>query len=616
MPTRRGRTALVAAVTLLLATGLLASATPRAEAGPSTDERRVVAEQVAADVCRSVPEIPKLPSTVDANKVCRSVIVENVDPDGDNSGIRAACQAALPGPARAAVPFCAEALDRLLDPARTLFLDRIAPTAQKLACLATSPGAYDCLTQQVHLWLEQSIVSLWQGLLTVLTGNTAVISLLDGWRNAGIVSLYSDIGSVGAVLLLGVLLMSLIISAIRFDFRQFGNTILGVVVWGLFWSGGVSAAVLLMKASDEISRWLAGRPDATGHTDLDRAGQRFASWIEYISDATGSLPLTPSYEPGSLTALLVCLLLIAAIVSTLIALLMRNVGLLMIIMALPLSLAGTAGPRMSREWFSAAVRMFVALLLAKPLIVIAVRLGAVMVSVPNVGEPRATFSDALLGVAIILVAALLPGVVYRFSGGLMNTSAGSGPRSGGGLSTQTAQSAQSTMDMTRMIMDRNAPRPALAVGSARGTTAARTAGAGAGAAAGPIGLAAVGAVLAAGALESGGRWMAGHAATGGGVLGDVEAPHVPSPPISRAPYGSGTPRTQPQQQPAQPAAGASQRPQTAVITVLQHPPAGAGRPALTRDDPTSVIMPGTIVEPTNELPTAPRALPSKASDHD
>ena len=121
---------------------------------------------------------------------------------------------------------------------------------------------------------------------------------------------------------------------------------------------------------------------------------------------------------------MICLLLIVAIVVTVVALLMRNVALLLFIVLLPLTLAGAAGPRLTREWFTAALRMFVALLLAKPLIVIALRLGAVLVSVPDEGEPQATFVDALLGVTIILLAGLLPGVIYRFSGGLMNTSAG------------------------------------------------------------------------------------------------------------------------------------------------------------------------------------------------
>ena len=621
-------------LTLLAVLGLATIAVPPAAAEPSTNERRQVAEQVAESVCRRAPAIPKLPATVDFGAVCRSVIVENIDPEGNNSGLIAACGAALPPTLKAATKFCAAALDKILDPARQLFLDKVVPAAQQLACVTSAPAAFDCVAQQMHVWLKESIISLWQSLIQVLTSDTKVIGLIDGWRNAGVVALYSDIGSLGATLLLGLMLLSLIISAIRFDFRQFGNTFLGVIVWGLFWSGGALVAVLLLKASDDASRWLAGRPDASGQTDLSRAGKEFGNWVDYITGATPTVPggVRPLYNPGSLTAILICLLLTAAIVMTLVALMMRSIALLLLILLLPLTLAGTAGPRTTRHWFTSALRLFVALLLAKPLIVIAVRLGAVLVSVPQKGEPQATFSDAMLGVAIILLAGLLPGVIYRFSGGLMTTSAGAAPRASGGLTGQTAQSAHSSVDMTRIIMERNAPSRALAAapspstsvaggralggaGTITGTiTGARGAGAGLGGAAGPIGLVAVGAAMAVGAVESGGRWLAGQAATGGGVLGDVEAPQVPSPPMSRMghlPPRSGAGQLTSPQGPSLQGAGAGAGDRARVTIHQTGRPTMPIRPALPPAGP-HLIIPGTVVpdRPTPVLPAAPRALTS------
>jgi hypothetical protein len=614
-------------ITAALVGALASLVVPRASASPTTEERRQVAEDVATSVCQTMPAIPKLPTKIDPHNLCHKVIVENVDPEGNNSGIRAACEASLPIWARPAVPFCTSVMDKILDPARKQFLDKVVPSVQKLACIASAPATFDCLAKQVHIWLEQAITSLWQNLLTVLTGNTQVIRLLDGWHNHGIVSIYSDVGAVGATLLLGVMLTSLIISAIRFDFRQFGTAILGVITWGLFWSGGVAIAVLLMKASDDVAKWLAGRPDASGKTNLDRAGQHFANWVEYVSGAAPKL--RPGFDnPGSLTAILICLFLIIAMVATLVALLMRNIALLMIIMALPLTLAGAAGPRLTREWFIAAVRMFVALLLAKPLIVIAVRVGAVLVSVPSQGEPQASFSDALLGVAIILLAALLPGVIYRFSGGLMNTSAGTAPRASAGVTGQASQSVATSADMTRMIMERNAPRPALTASSTQASSsgtghagastvagirgAAGTRGA-AGALGGPVGIAAMAATIGAGALESGGRWLAAHAATGGGVFGDVEAPHVPSPPISRIPYGSRIqhdsgdhPSTQKTE------ATTNQQTMPTNITVIQQPDAPAKqRPTIDPSEP-HLIIPGTVVPEVPKSDDQP-ALPQKPS---
>lgn len=619
LPTKHALRVLAA---MLASVVLLTSAIPGAYAEPPTNERRKVAEEVAASMCKAVPTIPKLPASVDLNKLCRSVIVENVDPEGNNSGVLAACAVALPALAGPAAKFCSSALDKLLDPARQLFLDKVVPVAQQLACVASSPAAFDCLAQQVHVWLKQSIISLWQGLISVLTSDTKVINLVDGWRNAGVVSLYSDIGGLGATVLLGLVLTSLVVSAIRFDFRQFGNNLLGVVIWGMFWSGGALVAVLLLKTSDDAARWMAGRADGSGQTDLARAGKEFGSWVDYITGVTPTVPgaVHPAYSAGSFTALLICLLLIVAIVVTLVALLMRNIALLLLIVLLPLTLAGTAGPRMTREWFVSALRMFVALLLAKPLIVIAVRLGAVLVSVPEQGEPQATFSDAMLGVTIILLAGLLPGVIYRFSGGLMNTSAGAAPRASGGVTAQSTQSVQSSMDMTRLIMERNAPLPALATGAAgatRTSSAAPSASArGLGAAAGPLGLAAVATAMTGNAVESGGRWMAGQAATGGGVFGDVEAPHVPTPPVSRMGYhGSG--RQPATGQPRQERHVTEARPQPTHVTISQTSPPEPLRPGLPPAGP-HLIIPGTVVpeRAVPELPAAPKALPGKDDPHE
>ena len=195
------------------------------------------------------------------------------------------------------------------------------------------------------------------------------------------VSLYEDVGSLAAMVLLGLMITSLIISIVRFDFRHFGSTLLGVVMWGIFWASGVTIAVLLIKASDGAARWLAGTPDSSGRTDLDRAGAEFGRWVDYITGApaSGMGMAAPTYQTGSMTGLLVCVLLVVAIVVAIVTLLMRNIALLLLVVSLPLTLAGSAGPAITRSWLNAAIRLFVALLLAKPLIVIAVRLGATLV---------------------------------------------------------------------------------------------------------------------------------------------------------------------------------------------------------------------------------------------
>jgi hypothetical protein len=603
-----------ALLAVLVGVASLIATSPFASAEPSTEERHRVAAEVAESFCRNVPAIP-VPRTVDTNALCISVIVENIDPEGSNSGVQAACVAALPTGVKYLAKACADALDRLLDPARVIFLDRVVPAVQQLACVTSTPAAFDCLTQQVHVWLKQSIVALWSGLVIVLTADTEAIKIIAGWRHADTVSLYEDIGGLGALMLLGLMITSLIISILRFDFRHFGSTLLGVVMWGIFWASGVTIAVLLIKASDGASRWLAGSPDAGGQSDLDRAGAEFTSWVDYISGvAVAPGAVRPAYDPGSLTGLLICLLLVVAIVVTLVALLMRNIALLMLIVLLPLTLAGSAGPALTRSWLNAAIRMFVALLLAKPLIVIAVRLGAALVSVPREGEAQATFSDALLGVAVILLAGLLPGVIYRFSGGLMTTQAGAAPRAGNGLSEQSAHAATSSFDMARMMMEHNVPQP-LSVASSGGAASsgtARLAGSsagGLGAAAGPVGAVVTAAAVLGGATESGGRWMAGQAATAGGVLGDVEAPRVPAPPVPRVGRFGDPAEGQagPSQDQGQTRATANE-PQPIYVSVVQTPSTSQARAQLPGGTPPLVIPDQTEPEP--QLPSSP--APPKA----
>ena len=119
-----------------------------------------------------------------------------------------------------------------------------------------------------------------------------------------------------------------------------------------------------------------------------------------------------------------------------------------------------------------------------------------------------------------------------------------------------------------------------------------------------------------GALESGGRWVAGQAATGGGVLGDVEAPHVPSAPISRMGYHGPAPRQAAGPQPTP--AGSAATPQPARINIVQiHPDPPARRRC--PDSGPHLVIPGTVVPDRAhalELPRGPRALPSKGDDHD
>ena len=590
---------------------LLAGRVVPASAEPTTPERRQVAEEVATTACKAVPSIPRLPAKFDPKALCKSVLVENLDPEGTNKGMKEACIAALPGVAVVLATTCVRVLDKLLDPARAVFLDKIVPAVKQLACVATTPGAFDCLAQQVHVWLKDSITSLWSSFTSELTKDTRAIGLLEGWKNPGVVSLYSDVGSVAASVLLGLFLVSLITALLRVDVRGIGSALFAIAMWGIFWVSGAAIALLLLKASDGAAAWLAGRPDKSGQTDLQRAGAEFGRWVDYMATATKDVPQHPLWNPGSFTGILVCTFLIVAIVIAVITLMLRNVALVLLVVFFPLTLAGRAGPEMTRGWLVTAMRIFVPLLLAKPLIVVAVRLGAVLVSVPKAGRPQATLSDALLGIAVLLIAGLLPGIIYKLSG-LVPTSAGGGPRAGQGLTEQSAQSGQTFADTTRLVMARNSPQ-ALSAGGGGALAQGRVGAAGGGmSVGGALGVAGAGLALAGGALEGAGRFAAGHAATGGGVLGDVEAPRVPHPPISRggAGGGGGGSSTSPPAQPSASAAMDTGRQQVDLSLVPR--PAPPSAPAVEGSQP--LVIPGEVVP--DRAPPAPRELPEGGSRND
>jgi hypothetical protein len=186
------------------------------------------------------------------------------------------------------------------------------------------------------------------------------------------------------------------------------------------------------------------------------------------------------------------------------------------------------------------------------------------------------------------------------------------------VTSQSAQSVQSSMDMTRMIMERNVQRPALVGGASASAGAART-GAGAaggslGAAAGPLGIAAIAGAMAGTALESGGRWMAGQAATGGGVFGDVDAPHVPSPPVSRTPYYGNSRQLAGTQTGGR---AGSDTAQPSHISVVQTQPNTPARTPLPASGP-HLIIPGSVVADRDpaQLGQGPKALPGKEDRHD
>lgn len=561
----RARMTMISCVVAALGLGVSA---PAAMADPPTDAQHAqIAQEIATERCANLPKITGL-GNVDPKKLCESMIVGNVDPNSNPRGVTMACKASLAsmgaiGAGLSRIPqvvkACAGVMSKILTPAQVEYLNRVndnvANAASKLQCVTESPNTLDCIAQQFNVWLAGGVTQLWSVMSGLLTDDTVAIGVFDHWRNPDVLSLYSTIGGLSALLLLVFLLVSLLASLVRMDLRPVGSALVGIATWAVFWVGGVVLALAGLRASDELANLLAGAPDQAGRTALSRASDKWVEWIRYFSDASrGALPKGvphPAYDAGTLAALLIIGFLLVAIGAAALALLMRNVAVLVMLIFLPLVLAGRAGPAFTRSWLPRMLATFATLLLAKPALVAAARLGAAVIKVPKAGGTHGPgMWESVVGAAIILVVALIPGAIYKFSGVMPGAQGGNAPRAQASYSERSAQSVQASMDMHRMILQRNSPqaRPLVsggggAMGLASAGGRGRFAGALAGAS-GPIGLALGAVSMGGGAGESVGRFAAGQAATAGGVFGDVDGPHVPHSTVPR--FGPGMRRQQPQ----------------------------------------------------------------------
>ena len=207
----------------------------------------------------------------------------------------------------------------------------------------------------------------------------------------------------------------------------------------------------------------------------------------------------------------------------------------------------------------------------------------------------------------------------------MTTQAGSAPRASGGFSEQSGHAAVSAADSAWALAQLN-PMPPLTVKPGTGVSAGTGTGTGGSglravpAAAGAVGLAVAAGSVVGGAAESGGRWLAGQAATAGGVLGDVEAPRIPAPPVPRhGRYGTPPPGAVPDRTPSPPATDYPGRSGgdtgSVTITITPDGPAGQHHPQLPDPAPPLVISGQVDTDtPPSALPAPPRALPPSKDD--
>jgi len=218
---------------------------------------------------------------------------------------------------------------------------------------------------------------------------------------------------------------------------------------------------------------------------------------------------------------------------------LREVSILLMAVVLPVLLAMQAGPAGMRKALPTVAKAFITIALAKPLMVIGLRLGASFVAVPADG--KLNLWAAVLGLVVLGISAFAPGVLYKLFG-VMEGAAGQ--RMGGvshGIDA-AGRSAVDAGDSARSVFAANAPSTPVAASSGGGAAAggggAAAAAGGGGAAAsvaGPIGLVVGAGMMAASTTASVGSMVASQVGTGGGALGDAEHAQPGSFPRS---YGS------------------------------------------------------------------------------
>lgn len=630
-------------VVVLVAVAVLFGSTAPAAAAPKDDERRQVAERVAAQVCDSWPAPSWFPKSLTPKTFCTDIVVETVDPEGDNTALKAACVAAL-GPAAGPLAgittldaTCAEWLRGFLKPAQEMFTDQIVPLAEQAQCLSGGGDAtsFECWMEQIHVWLKQSITSMWAAFVGVLTQDTQALKIIDigggdlSDTQSDFRALVAQVFWLGMSVAFILVLFNFIKSAVRLNFQDAAKSIFGSVAYVLLFPIALGLGIFFIKIGDELAKWATGGVDKNGQSDLDHAAIAMGSWLDYVAGATEKIPgeVHPVYNPGSLSGVLICLALIVAIVMAMITLTLRNVALVVMALMSPIIGAGWAGGQTTRSWSGKFIAAFFAILLAKPILVLFVRLSSTLLKVPS--SPKAAQADeaaALIGIVLLLCCCFVPGVIYKIST-IMGTNAGS--RTGAsqtGMAEQSGHSTMSTIQSTKALVRQNGTTSGTRSLTASGPGATTPGGVGSwsgsrgvGAGMGQVASGAlIAGTLAAGAVSSATKATASQVGTAGGALDDAEAPHVPQAPYKLG-YGGGGSGGQDSGQQQQQRQGEGQQDasarERASISVQRPPMPPNATPSIPSAPPKSispaneVVIPGEVVADRVKPPPTPPSLP-------
>ncbi len=504
---------------------------PAAHADPTDTEKIQAATAAAQSVCGGVGSVPFVGDK--AVQMCTEAMVM-IMTDPTKATAESACKAELTALGLASFgqvqQACIQVVQPLMAGAAALMAQNLQQLSDAVQCVeSTAQGdVFACQTQLVQQWIGKGVQLVWSAVVGVVLAPTQATNIIDLRANpdaapqaAAFRSLYSDIGWIAAGLVQIFMLVSLIMAVIRGRVRTILEALTGVFAWGIFWIAGMTAAVLILSTTDSLTLFLAGDKGSKMQlTGIDK-------WLGVVTKVSGGV--NPTFgDVGSSVGVLFALVLLVALIVIFVTLALREVSILLMAVVLPVLLAMQAGPGGMRKALPTVAKAFITIALAKPLMVVGLRLGASFVSVPADG--KLSLWSAVLGLVVLGISAFAPGVLYRLFG-VMEGAAG---QRMGGASHGIDAAGRSAVDMgdsARSVFSANAPSTPIAAsggpaaggaGAGRVTASSGGSAAAAGSAAGPLGMVLGAATMAASTAASAGSMVASQVATGGGALGDAE----------------------------------------------------------------------------------------------
>ncbi|WP_344267115.1 hypothetical protein [Streptomyces sodiiphilus] len=291
--------------------------------------------------------------------------------------------------------------------------------------------------------LEEAAMALGTGVLWMLEQFTSMFDKMSTIDLAG-----SGIGrmlGLATVLsaLIAVFLMS--IQIVKAGLSQQGEplatALVGLAKYGLILSVYVGAVFLALEWADAVSDWIITESFADDEgSPSDAMKERFAGLFAGLSGAGagaagGAALLTGSgVAAGAVGVVIVISILVMLAIGALwLEMLMRQAGIMLLVVAMPIVLAGQMADA-TKDWWPRARNALIALILLKPVIVLIFGIGFGALAH---GEG---LYNVLVGLLIFVLAAFAWPVLAKF---LTFTPAGEGSGSGTGLISALGSSGSS-----------------------------------------------------------------------------------------------------------------------------------------------------------------------------